>query len=192
MTFEFRPSVYPLNPVHISLDLETASLETNAAIVQLGAAALTHKSIPCYSQYISLASNEAAKRDVSISTMEWWNTQDPNLRKRVFSGTTALEFALKQFIEWCNYLTNDDLYRIVLWSKPLNFDIPILKSAIEQFQEYPFNHRNVGDVYTILRALPIEEQQRRHNACMRTYQYLEPHNALSDAMYQREMIRGSL
>lgn len=192
MTFTFRPSTYPANAVHISLDLETASLETNAAIVQIGAAALTHKTIPSYSQYISLASNERAKRDVSKGTMEWWNTQPSDLRKRVFAGTSDLEATLNQFIEWCNYLTNDQLDRIVLWSKPQCFDIPILKNAIEQFREYPFGHRNVGCVYTLLRTVPVEEQERRHNECVRVCQCLEPHNALHDAIYQREMIRASL
>lgn len=192
MTFGFRLAFYPTNPVHISLDLETASLEPNAAIVQLGAAALTHKTIPTYSQYISLASNEKVRRDVSVGTMEWWDKQPYDLRKRVFGGTTELEFAVNQFIEWCNYLTNDNLERVILWSKPQAFDIPILKSAIEQFREYPFGHRNVGCVYTLLRTVTPEEQERRHNNCLRVYQNLEPHNALHDAIYQREMIRGSL
>lgn len=190
--FTYCPQFYTPGAVHVSLDLETASLETNAAIVQLGAAALTHKTIPTYSQYISLASNEKARRDVSKGTMEWWDKEDPALRKRVFAGTTELEFAVNQFIEWCNYLTNDNLERVILWSKPQCFDIPILKSAIEQFREYPFGHRNVGCVYTLLRTVPPEEQERRHNTCLRVYQNLESHNALHDAMYQREMIRASL
>ena len=192
MTSYFKPTTYHENPVHISLDLETASLETNAAIVQIGASALTHKTIPSYSQYISLASNERAKRDVSKATMEWWNKQSPDLRKRVFGGTTELEFAINQFIEWCNYLTNDDLKRVVLWSKPQAFDIPILKSAVECFREWPFGHRQVGCVYTILRTVPVEEQERRYNACINTYGTLLVHDAMHDALFQREMIRASL
>lgn len=190
--FEFYPHYFTPAAIHISLDLETVSLSSDAAIIQIGAAAITTKHLKTFTQHISLASNEAAKRDVSISTMEWWNKQDPELRKRVFGGTTQLETALDMFIDWCMYLSGDNLDNIILWSKPQCFDIPVLRNAIECFREYPFGPRNVGDVYTLLRTVPVEEQERRHNNIGYNYPNLQPHDALSDAIYQREMICQSL
>ena len=95
---KFKPTYHPANAIQISIDLETASTASNAAIVQLAAVADTGAE---FNEYISLASCEAHGLHVDVATMKWWNEQDPELRKRVFGGTIKVQYVLEKFLSWC-------------------------------------------------------------------------------------------
>lgn len=190
--FNFRPLSYPPDAIHVSLDLETASLEPNAAIVQIGACTTEPVNLQNFTVSVDLRSCEREGLDVSKSTMEWWNKQDSELRKQVFGGKIVIKDALDQFYGWLEYISRDNLDRIYLWSKPQCFDIPILKTATEKFTTYPLSHRNVGDVYTLMRTLTVQEQEQVHNQVITEYPALQAHNALHDAIYQRAFIEAGL
>lgn len=192
MTFAYYPLTFSENAVHVSLDLETASLEHNAAILQIGAHTLENVNLKNFQEYVSVSSNEAAKRDFATETMEWWGLQDVELRRQVFGGMRTLQAAVNNFIGWCSYISSDNLSRVILWSKPQMFDIVILKNAVEQFVEWPFGHRNVGDVYTAMRALSPAQQQIAHDTVINDHPALQPHNALHDAIYQAAFIQSYL
>lgn len=188
MTLGFKPYTYPAQAVHVSLDLETASLENNAAIVQIGAC-VVDPSLPdvTFNSHISILSCERAGLEISRSTMKWWDKQDPELRKEVFGGTTPIEQGINEFIDWCKSLSGGDLNRIVLWSKPAQFDLVILKNAVENYREWPFHYRNTGCATTAIRILPHSLQADIHKEVTQTYK-IRPHDALSDAIYQAEFI----
>lgn len=192
MSFKFNHVTYPDNAVHVILDLETTSLEPTAGILQIGAVTLAKVDIPKFTCHISVADNERAKRHIDPDTLEWWNKQDPDLRKRVFGGSYTLKDSLEMFVGWCKYAARDDLSRVVLWSKPQCFDLPILKSAVELYQTWPFSHRNVGCCYTAMRALPLDVQTHIHNEVTDMYPALEAHDALHDAIYQAVFVKGFL
>lgn len=184
--FSFRPDAWPDNAIHVSLDLETASTKNNAAIVQLAAASSTGMT---FNDYISLASCEGYGLDVCVETLQWWSKQDPELRARVFAGTSTLDDVLYRFIDWCRELCEDEWDRLYLWGNGVDFDCTILVNAIQLFETSPFNFRNFDHLKTLKRAVPIEVQQNAHDHFVEFYNHFQPHDALGDATYQLQIIR---
>lgn len=189
MTFEFKPEVNHPEAVHISLDLETASTATNAAILQIGAVCINNPSI-YYSRYISPADNDKHGRHVDVATMEWWSKQDPQVRARVFNNPdpVTLEEALEYFVLWCKDLCAGDFSRIYLWSKGADFDLPILKSAYEIFGDYPFNFRNHRCYRTEMSAVDSVTQRRRAEIFLADAVNFQAHDALWDARLQARLL----
>lgn len=189
MNKQFKPWTFPENAIHVALDLETASLDSNAAIVQL--AAVTESA--SFDRRISLASNEQAGRHISKETMEWWNTQDSELRRKVFSGTQHLNDALQDFHQWCIELVGASaLGRVILWGNGTEFDNVILQNAWEHFAEWPFYYRNAHHLRTLLTTVPREVQERAHNRFMAHHPDNIQHDALHDARYQHAMVMTGL
>lgn len=163
--------------IHISLDLETLSTASNAAIVQIGAVTLHGEE---FCEYIDPKSAERAGLDVSTETIQWWNTQDPAVRNKVMGGTTSLITALGNFDHWCRSLgTPQD--QIYLWSYGADFDLPILRNAYECFTEYPFNYRNHRCLRTLSATLGLNYVKTS-----------QAHNALYDAKAQATLLKMCL
>ena len=159
-----------MNAIHLSLDLETLSLASNAGIIQIGAIS-TKGDI--FNSYADPTSSSKMGLDCSRETLMWWDKQDPALRKRVMSGTKHLSTVLTEFHEWCLAISGGDLKRIYLWSKPGSFDIPKLVNAYETFMTYPFYHRQHMCSWSVAFHAGIE------------YPVSEiPHDALEDAKAQ--------
>ena len=166
--------------IRLSIDMETASINRNAAILTLGA----HQfglpyGTPAFEFYekASLASNERRKFDISRETMEWWDKQDPVMRNEVFSGTQDIGQMLESFSNWCTQRFGN-LNEIELWSRGADFDCVILQNAyMEIWGEYPFNFRNHMCQRTVSKIIPphimsgIPKQEMKHHA-------------LEDARYQ--------
>lgn len=184
----FKPWGFPANAIHVALDLETASLDSNAAIVQLAAVSGEES----FNVRISLVSNELADRHISRETMQWWDTQDRELRKRVFGGQTGLGDALIDFQTWARTVSEDNLERIVLWGNGTEFDNVILQNAYEQFATWPFNYRNNHHLRTLLATVPREIQEREHKYFIAENSDNIHHDAYHDAKYQHAMIMTGL
>lgn len=129
----------------LMIDLETASTENNAAIVQLAAVEF---GIPLsaprrhFNSYISLASCERVGMDVSVATMEWWNKQDPQLRARVFGGNEPIFDVLYKFADWVT-AEFENCRNVELWGNGADFDCVILKNAYDSVGfGHPFDFRN--------------------------------------------------
>lgn len=191
MSKQFKPWVFPDNAIHVSVDLETASTANDAAIVQIGACCYVNGTTHKFNTYVSLASCEAAGLDVSKETMEWWSQKDPELRKRVFSGTETIANAIDMFIDWCNLVSPDSSNQIVLWGNGCNFDNVILKSATEKHRSWPFHYRNDHHLRTMMALVPAEVQSRWHGLITSSTK-LTAHDALDDAIYQHGFIMKAL
>lgn len=190
-TKQFRPWAFPPNAIHVSLDLETASTEPDAAIVQIGAASRNSSGAAfLFNSYISLYDCERQGLHISKETMEWWDKQDPAVRKRVFGGEQSIKEAIEKFIAWCTQLAGGNLDRIVLWGNGCNFDNVILKNAVEIYQSWPFHYRNDHHLRTLMALIPPEVQERMHNQTLD--KGFKPHDALDDAVYQEHMIYKAL
>ena len=169
--------------VHISLDLETAGLGPTAAILQLGAVKIGTNEV--YESTISVHSNESVGLSFEKETMEWWDKQDPELRKRVFQGTSHLFTVLDEFAEWAG----PDAY---LWTNGADFDLPILKTAYETYRTYPFDFRKHRCYRTLRSLLSIGEEVQMKAGAELAYPNLQKHNALHDALYQSYFISRKL
>lgn len=170
---------------HISLDLETLSTESNAAIVQIGAYCLNTQQD--FSILIDPRSSENAGSHVSVETIEWWDKQPTELRKRVFSGTTPLQEALWTFRVWALSQT-DSVHNLYLWSKGADFDCVVLKNAYELFMEYPFDWRNHRCVRTAMHLLGSDRCAKIKSAFDVNNPDFTPHDALWDAKLQAEYV----
>lgn len=195
MTFKFRPDQYPDNAIHISIDLETASTADNAAVVQIAATVVgcQQSLVSGFDQKISLCSCEQHGMVIDPETMKWWDTQDEEVRKRVFSGTDHIQTGINNFISYCEDLCGGDWNRIYLWGNGADFDCTILRNACEVFRKWPINFRNHEHLRTLKRSMPIQWQQVAHELFMDLHgQVARPHDAMWDAIYQAYIIQHGL
>lgn len=176
--------------IHISLDLETMSVESDAAIVQIGATVVGSPEM--FNVYIDPKSSESLGARVDTETMMWWDRQDPELRKRVFGGTVPIRAALDEFADWCSKVSNGDMNRIYLWSKGADFDCVVLKNNYELYRTYPFNFRNHRCVRTIMDLLEQEHLNDISNRFWYNNTDGQKHDALTDAKYQAAFIHAIL
>jgi hypothetical protein len=148
----------------IVLDLETLSTESSAAIVQIAAMDLASGEV--FNVYIDPRSSERAGLHVSVETIEWWDKQDPQIRDVVMSGTETIQAALSDFLNWCDRLSGGNIESIELWAWGVDFDIPILRNAIETFTAYPFDFRKHRCLRSLAAALEIghKKADRAHDA----------------------------
>ncbi len=159
--------------IKISLDLETLSTSSDAAIVQIGAVVIeTGESFVCY---IDPRSSENAGLHVDLETIEWWNKQDKDIRKRVMGGSTTLISALVSFKEFCSVASEGRLSEIELWAWGADFDLPVLRNAYECFMEYPFSFRNHRCLRTLAAICGVQPKRGAGH-----------HDALYDAISQME------
>ncbi len=140
------------NPIHIMIDLETLSTSPRAAIIAIGAVRFDSSGL--HEEFYERINPVDAETngEVSKETMQWWNKDENAVaRLEAFGGTSTLAAALYKFTDWVEQLdpTNEDFVlkdhynSIYLWSNGADFDLPVLKFALEQVTaEYPFNFRN--------------------------------------------------
>lgn len=168
--------------LNISFDLETLSLENNAAIIQIGAYCL--ESGHTFSSYIAPDSSEQFGLHVSKETLKWWDTQDPLTRNRCFTGTTKLPAALDKFYNWCKDVSGGIIPDINFWANGPEFDWIILRSAFYTVHgEWPFGHRQIQSFKTIRLLAELYKIDTSH------IRNSEKHDALADAMYQGDVIK---
>lgn len=85
----------------IMLDLETLSLETNAAILTIGAVAFDQTQVlSTFYSRISLASSTAVGLTIDPNTIQFWMSQPEESRKEAFGGVTPLSVALADLSLW--------------------------------------------------------------------------------------------
>lgn len=193
MTFAFKQTpVFNSTDWHMSIDLETASVENNAAIVQIGATLWKlGKEYSFFNRYISLQSCEEVGLHISKETMEWWNKQEHSLRKRVFGGTDSIQQALLDLYGWADLITGDTK-SINLWGNGADFDCVILKNAYEVFGDYPFNFRKHQHLRTLLALTPEYTQLAAHDSFVHDFPSAQAHDALADSTYQAYKINHGL
>lgn len=172
-----------MTAIHVMLDLETVSTESNAAIISIGACAFAGRvpySTETFHEKCSVASSEFMNLHVSKETMEWWDTQNPQIRADAFSGTAQLADVLQQFKEWCSHISDGELNNICIWGNGADFDPVILRNAYETRTDYPFDFRNhrcyrtVNALFGHLIPGPAHSEKR--------------HDALADAIHQATRI----
>jgi hypothetical protein len=171
--------------IRISFDLETMSLENNAAIVQLAACVICEDSSPnfdAFNIYISPKSSEKAGLHVDKSTMEWWSKQDEAVRQRVFSGTDSIAEALDSFQEWVSNLCGGNYERIRFYSNGWKDHAWLESAYYAVFGKYPFHYRSPQDLRT------LRDVTKYAGLVVPEFPNAAKHNALSDAICQAQEI----
>ena len=117
--------------IHAMLDLETLGQSSNAFIVQI---CITTFSLddPTYIRK-SWSTNIDVWRlqegsEIDQSTIQWWQSQDRDVRSRVMDGSQTLPNALTELMEWVSVQGKIDY----LWANSPSFDCVILDNAYKR------------------------------------------------------------
>lgn len=180
---------------HLMVDVESLSLEPNAAIIQFAAVpfepASGHARVAKQEETLDLRIWPIAYPrkgyDVDPRTMDWWDQQDPDIRKSVFSGMLTPAEAATKFIAYledgrAKGLFPADAKDLRIWSRNILFDLPVIKNWLEEEGcAYPFHYRAHREVYQELDGIPEKViKEFSHNPAW--------HNAVCDALYQARQV----
>ena len=183
---------------HIMIDIETAALTTNAAILSIGVAAFqpmaqdkiiafhnthAHFRVGRSSKWnVTLDSNRAQGLITQAPTLQWWDEQSKVAQNALFTPTQIpLATALQNLSRWMG--GKEFMEDYLVWAGPSNFDLPILENAFRACGiEVPWHHRNtrcfvtLRDLTTMAGLLDTIGDPHRGTV----------HDAIWDAKYQAE------
>lgn len=151
--------------IDITFDLESLSLASNAAIVQIAAVVFNrHASsadelfpinIPPFECKVDIRSCVADGFDFSPSTVKWWAEKPEEVKAEVLSGECyPLQEVFSNFIEWLNEVktaTQSDM--LCLWAQGSDFDISVLRTILRTYnleERFPVPYHNYRDARTFI------------------------------------------
>jgi hypothetical protein len=165
------------------VDLETLGTAADSVILSIGAvrfdALSDHIDDVAFYASISIESNLRHRRTLSEQTLCWWLQQSPEAQAVFFEDKMELPDALDEFLAWCTRSQDDECF----WSNGADFDLPMLKNALENAGlPAPWKFWNTRCVRT-LRALPqAADAPKPPNPLA--------HNALEDALAQARHVQA--
>ena len=159
------------------VDLETASLENNAAILSIGAVVFDKRGVrDTFYSKVNLDSCITLGLHVCDNTLEWWGNQDPITRQEAFSGKEAIQFALHEFTEWLGDT------EVVIYGNGATADNIWLENAYAAAnQTVPWKYYNSLCYRTLVKLLPPNTWHTPGIA----------HHALEDAIAQAKTLIDS-
>lgn len=170
-------------PLRLSIDIETLSSKSDAAIIAIGACTFDHESIHDRLEILINPAWTLGHR--SLETWDWWQQQDDAIRINMFGGKLTPWDAAVLFEEWLKALPPVT----EIWANPPSFDITIIRNwylamgSNAMDKTLPFrNERDYRTVKAIAKSRgwkdsPEKEGRRRHEA-------------LDDAIAQAEVIQS--
>lgn len=171
--------------MHVMIDLETMSSNSNAAIVSIGACTFSVKhGVNPVKFYINVSLQDCMKYGLHVdgNTVMWWLKQSEEARSALQADEKALLYvqpsklsdALTELERFLNYRMHE--YKI--WGNGAAFDNVVLANAYRALGDFmPINFRNDSCYRTMKNMfphVPIPERKGTH------------HNALDDAVFQAE------
>ncbi len=185
----------------ISIDIETASTQDNAAVVQIGVAHMKGGEILDQDGLnvkidVTEYQQEQYKPffDVDIGTMLWWATQSSEARVAAFGAVNphnidinAERVPLQTAMQTLYYNIECVKGKKRIWAKPPQFDIVILRNAFKRVSiKVPWNFREERCLRTLLSMTPKDASI--HGMPFDGAQ----HDAYVDAVRQLKQIRACL
>lgn len=140
---------------HVMIDLETLSLQPNAAIIEIAAKEFNpvkEIEVPnnTFHEFVDSTSCAMHGMDFDKATIEWWSQQELPLKKHfdTFISDYPIGYALNELTDYLHATAPDG--DMMLWSQGADFDIAILRSAYRNVlgKELPVKYRNVRDART--------------------------------------------
>lgn len=171
----------PQHPVHVSIDLESLSLQPDAVVLSIGAAAFTLVGGVVKTFYAVLEQPTQIEhgRSISPSTVQWWEKQSREAQEAYVGPGKDTLTVLRQFADWFRSIPSLS----GVWGFGSDFDNAMLQSLYREYGvpvPWPYRMNRCGR--TITACLP---QRRPPNTGTH-------HNALDDATYQAFTVRDSL
>jgi hypothetical protein len=168
-------------PCHVSIDLETLSLQPTALVLSIGLAAFTLTGGLTKTGYWTLEqqTQRAKGRHVDPHTLDWWQRQSKEARQVFTEPAKDTAMVLLEVAAWFHALP--DLAGV--WGFGADFDLAILQSLYRTYDmvvPWPYKFNRCGRTVTA-----IAPQRRPPRGSI-------AHNAMDDAMEQAHSIRNSL
>lgn len=192
--------------INITIDLETASLCSDAAILSIAAQVFdpmakvtdekeavrvfpphTANPSPTFEATVNATSCITAGLHFEMGTIKWWSERSPEAKAALLATPTLLSTALEGLANWLDLLRSHFDGDLKIWCQGTDFDIPILANAYRACGlPLPWRHTDVRDARTyVLEHLedlfgPEEKPYDRIPAMPDGEEWVH-HSALSDA-----------
>lgn len=196
--------------LHVTIDLETASLKSNAAIIQIAAVAWdvdakTMKKRPSlydgtnpyiFNEHADLCTCLVNGLDFDHDTIQWWASQSDEAKANLVDSNFELvpiKDMIIDFYEWIR-ATQKAFHadEVIIWAQGTDSDIAILRtvSQILGIKDLPWEYFNVRDSRTFIKTMcelmKIKEDSEVFNMPrdenFNTFVKGGKHNALYDAL----------
>lgn len=188
--------------INIVIDLETASLRSDAAIMSIAAQVFDPLALlnnpyslpfppekkspsPQFTAVVNVASCITAGLDVDKATCRWWSERSDEAKASVLATPVLLATALEELSKWLDLLRSHLDCEVRIWCQGTDFDIPILTNAYRVCGlPLPWRHTDVRDARTFI----LEELEMLFGPEEKPYDRIPAmdeewvtHSALSDA-----------
>lgn len=188
--------------INIVIDLETASLQSDAAICSIAAQVFDPMALlnnphalpfppegkspsPQFMAVVNVASCITAGLDVDKATCRWWSERSDEAKASILAPPVLLASALEELSKWLDLLRSHFDCEVRIWCQGTDFDIPILTNAYRVCGlPLPWRHTDVRDARTFI----LEELEMLFGPEEKPYDRIPAmdeewvtHSALSDA-----------
>lgn len=137
----------------IMIDLETLSTFPNAAVIAIALAMWDDKAPKEIRARAWFIDPDFSIGHSNPETRDWWNEQDPQVRKRVFGGNETPRDVFQSVNLFVNgFVSSDEEVRV--YADPATFDFPILQSQYQALGlPFPWSWRNQRCLRTMKKEL---------------------------------------
>ena len=148
--------------LNIMVDLETASIKENAAILSWAMVAFTTDGSECsiepFYKKIDLTSCFLTGMSIEQDTQNWWMKQSPESRAVILQadGENILPVTHAAYC-WLSALS--EKYDLYMWCRGIDFDLPKIEWCFRKFleQNAPYKYYHKMDVRTVLEFMQIDQ-----------------------------------
>lgn len=190
------------NVINIVIDLETASLQSDAAICSIAAQVFDPMAMvnnphalpfppegkspsPQFEVVVNANSCIAAGLHFEMETVKWWSERSDEAKASILAAPVLLASALEELSKWLDLLRSHFDCEVRIWCQGTDFDIPILTNAYRVCGlPLPWRHTDVRDARTFI----LEELEMLFGPEEKPYDRIPAmdeewvtHSALSDA-----------
>lgn len=190
------------NVINIVIDLETASLQSDAAICSIAAQVFDPMALvnnphslpfppegkspsPQFEVVVNANSCIAAGLHFEMETVKWWSERSDEAKASILAAPVLLASALEELSKWLDLLRSHLDCEVRIWCQGTDFDIPILTNAYRVCGlPLPWRHTDVRDARTFI----LEELEMLFGPEEKPYDRIPAmdeewvtHSALSDA-----------
>lgn len=188
--------------INIVIDLETASLQSDAAICSIAAQVFDPMALvndsnslpfppegkspsPQFMAVVNVASCITAGLHFEMETVKWWSERSDEAKASILAAPVLLASALEELSKWLDLLRSTFDCDVRIWCQGTDFDIPILTNAYRVCGlPLPWRHTDVRDARTFI----LEELEMLFGPEEKPYDRIPAmdeewvtHSALSDA-----------
>jgi hypothetical protein len=159
-------------------DIETLSSRPDGAIISIGLCLFDQKEIIDHREILIDPKLASGHRD--RKTLDWWNSQNPDVFRHAMSGKVTPWEACDIFYDICCHWDAKQL-----WANPPTFDIMMLRQLFETYEkDFPFHYTMERDFRTLRKmadTIGINYQE--------PYERRVAHDAREDAICQARALQ---